>query len=102
VLTKAPQSLPDDFAERRAVLRGKLSSGETRQVAEALRDLAWRRRSEDGLTTTERRLYRKGMNILAGEIAASRGTDLEAVKRRVGNRISEGLTEYRDSDADQL
>ncbi|MBN1979671.1 MAG: hypothetical protein JW918_19930 [Anaerolineae bacterium] len=102
VLAGVPQSLPDDFKTRRAALIGKLSSGKARQVAEVLRDLAWRRRNENGLTTTERRLYRKGMDILAGEIAAAKGIDLEAVRLRVGNRISDDLTEYRDSDEDQL
>jgi RNA polymerase-interacting CarD/CdnL/TRCF family regulator len=91
VLTRAPKSLPDDFTERRAALQDKLGSGEVRQVAEALRDLAWRRQREGGLTTTERRLYRKGMDILAGEIAAAGGRELEAVKLQVRNRISEGF-----------
>jgi RNA polymerase-interacting CarD/CdnL/TRCF family regulator len=98
VLARVPQSLPDDFTVRRAALKDKLGSGEARQVAEALRDMAWRRSREGGLTTTERRLYRKGMNILAGEIAAVRGSDLEAVKLKVGNRISKNLTQYRVSD----
>jgi RNA polymerase-interacting CarD/CdnL/TRCF family regulator len=96
-LDTAPQSLPEDFAARRAALKEKLGSGETRQVAEALRDMAWRRRQE-GLTTTERRLYRRGMNVLAGEIAATRGADLEAVKLQVGSRIHEGLNRHRDDD----
>ena len=102
VLTSPPRSLPGDFAARRAALSDKLSSGETNRVAEALRDLAWRRMKEGHLTTTERRLYRKGMNILAGEIAAAKGVGLGAVKLQVGNWISEGLMQHRDTGVSRL
>ena len=98
VLTGSPQMLPDDFATRRAAIKGKLSSGKIRRVAEALRDLAWRRRQEGSLTTTERRLYRKGMDILAGEIAAAKGVDLEDVKLQVGRQIGEGFNQIQSSD----
>jgi CarD family transcriptional regulator len=100
VLTGSPQLLPDDFATRRAAINDKLSSGKIRRVAEALRDLSWRRRQEGHLTTTERRLYRKGMDTLAGEIAVAKGIDLEAVKLQVGDRISEGFTRHQGSDVD--
>ena len=74
VLTGSPQMLPNDFATRRDAIKDKLSSGKIRQVAEALRDLAWRRRQEGRLTTTERRLYRKGMDVLAGEKLSLKGS----------------------------
>jgi RNA polymerase-interacting CarD/CdnL/TRCF family regulator len=94
VLNAPPRSLPRKYQVRHPLLRDKLHSGDARQVAEALRDLAWRRKKKGHLTAIDRRLYREGVGLLAGEIAAVRDIDLMDAKLRVWKEIRDGLPRH--------
>jgi RNA polymerase-interacting CarD/CdnL/TRCF family regulator len=54
-----------------------LGSGEIVKVAEAVRDLAWRREKRRRFTIRGKRLYDRGMALLAGEVASVQESDLE-------------------------
>jgi CarD family transcriptional regulator len=92
VLCSNPKKLPTDYEARHELLEHKLRSGDLLQVAEATRDLTWRRQEQNGLTWGDRQAYRRGIKLLAGEIAAAQGTgvlDAEAeVRARLWGRLS--------------
>jgi RNA polymerase-interacting CarD/CdnL/TRCF family regulator len=71
------------------------------QVVEAVRDLAWRQHKKNGLTATGKRLYQKGINLLAGEVAAAQGTDLTDGEAQVRNQLWEIMLP-RNADRAQL
>jgi CarD family transcriptional regulator len=91
VLKGEPDALPTDHKKRYEQLRGKLSGGDTYEVAETVRDIAWREVEEGRLTTVDRRLYDEGMNLLAGEVAAVEGIEMSAAEKEIGARLSKGL-----------
>ena len=91
VLRDSPEKLPADYKKRQALLEHRLVSGDLMQVVEAVRDLAWRQHKKNGLTATGRRLYRKGINLLAGEVAAAQGTDLTDGEAQVRNQLWEAM-----------
>ena len=68
--------LPDNHEQRCTLLDEKLSSGDVFAVAEVLRDLAWRREEKRHLTIRGKRLYERGMALLAGEVASVQESDL--------------------------
>ncbi len=91
ILSDDPKILPKNHKRRHKVLREKLQSGDVFEVAEAIRDLAWRRRRRDGLTTRGRRIYRKAMHMLSGEIAAVEDIEVAQAEARVQAVIQKSL-----------
>jgi CarD family transcriptional regulator len=98
VLCSSPKKLPTDYEARHELLEHKLRSGDLFQVAEAMRDLTWRQQEQNGLTWGERQVYRRGIKLLAGEIAAAQGTgvpDAEAeVSVRLWSRLSPKIARW--------
>jgi CarD family transcriptional regulator len=70
VLRGNPKALPSNHEKRCTLLDEKLSSGDVFAIAEVLRDLTWRREEKRHLTIRGRRLYERGMALLAGEVAS--------------------------------
>jgi CarD family transcriptional regulator len=89
VLRANPEKLPDDHKRRYEVLKDKLHAGDVFQVAEVVRDMAWRRKRQGRLTTVGKRIYDEGVTLLAGEIAAVQGVDLDNAEMQVTSRMSE-------------
>lgn len=92
VLHATPRTLPVDHKKRYQFLKDKLHTGDTIQVAEAVRDMAWRQEQEGRLTTVGKRMYEEGMMLLAGEIAAVQGIDLADAKVQIMARLRESLS----------
>jgi CarD family transcriptional regulator len=90
VLRGDPKVLPDDHDGRYELLRHKLHSGDLFQIAEAVRDIAWRQR-EGRLTTRGQRIYKEGMTLLAGEIAIAQGIELTDAEAEVRTELRESL-----------
>jgi RNA polymerase-interacting CarD/CdnL/TRCF family regulator len=97
MLRADPENLPADHKARYELLNEKLHAGDVLQVAEAVRDMAWRRKQEGSLTTQGKRIYEDGMRILSGEIAASQAIDMADAEAQV----SEKLAEVVASDTDE-
>ncbi len=91
VLRAIPRTLPDDHKKRYELLEDKLHTGDVFQVAEVVRDMAWRQQRKGRLTTTGKRRYEEGMRILAGEIAAVQGVDLDDAEAQVSTTLRESL-----------
>ena len=87
-----PQKLPQDHKDRYAVIEEKLQTGDAFEVAEAVRDMAWRRRQEGKLTTRGKRIYEEAMMLLAGEIAAVQEIEVKEAEGQVNERLQERLT----------
>jgi CarD family transcriptional regulator len=92
VLCADPRMLPTNHKRRYELLKDKLRGGDILQVAEVVRDTAWRQEQEGRLTTVGRRLYDKGIILLAGEIAAAQGIDLTAAEVQIRERLRESIS----------
>jgi CarD family transcriptional regulator len=87
VLGTDPEKLPKEHKERYQLLEDKLHAGDVLQVAEAVRDMAWRRHREGRLTTRGKRMYEEGMTLLAGEIAAAKGIGIADAEIQVRDKL---------------
>jgi CarD family transcriptional regulator len=92
VLRADPERLPANHKQRYQLLREKLHAGNVFQVAEVVRDMAWRQEREGRLTTVGRRIYEEGIALLAGEIAATQGVDMADAETQVAARLGESLS----------
>jgi CarD family transcriptional regulator len=95
-LSADARELPKDFKERQAQVHDKLGSGCPIQIAEAVRDLAWRKHIAH-LTKTDKNLLRQGRALLAGELALVMDDSLDDV-----NEVIDGaLTPEEPEESDQ-
>ena len=92
VLRATPKTLPDNHKKRYELLDDKLHAGDVFQVAEVVRDMTWRQQREGSLTTIGKQRYEEGMKILAGEIAAVQGVDLDDAEAQVRAKLMESLS----------
>ena len=92
VLRAAPKTLPANHKKRYELLDDRLHAGDVFQVAEVVRDMAWRQQREGSLTTIGKQRYEEGMKILAGEIAAVQGVDLDDAEAQVRAKLMESLS----------
>ncbi len=90
-LDAEPVELSSNHKSRYKLIREKLDSGTIQDAAEVIRDLSWRRHEEDGLTTPEKKLYRKGIRLLAGELAVAQEIKLGEAERQVEARLQKSF-----------
>jgi len=95
ILRTEPGALPDNHDRRCELLSDKLHGGDVVQIAEVLRDLAWRREEKRHLTIRGKRLYDEGMMFLAGEIASIQDGDLGAAEERISKMLMASLLPER-------
>ena len=91
VLRGDPTMLPKDHKDRYEVIQERLDTGDASEVAEAVRDMAWRRHREGKLTTRGKRIFEEAMMLLAGEIAAVQEIDVEEAEGQVRTQLRERL-----------
>jgi CarD family transcriptional regulator len=91
VLGSKPQSLPSNHKERYKVLEDKLYAGDVFQIAEVVRDMAWRRQMEGSLTTVGKRRYDESVRMLAGELAAVQGIDVSDAEAQILEKVRASL-----------
>lgn len=91
VLRGDPRKLPKDHKDRYALIEEKLHTGDAFEVAEAVRDMAWRRKQEGKLTTRGKRIFDGAMMLLAGEIAAVQDIEVEEAEGQVRAKLQECL-----------
>jgi CarD family transcriptional regulator len=84
--------LPADHKARYELLNGRLRAGDVFQVAEAVRDMAWRQKRAGSLTTQGKRIYEEAMRVLSGEIAASQGMNMADAEAQVRTKLGEILS----------
>ncbi len=91
VLLAAPVNLPDEHKELQQFLQDKLGTGDIFQVAEVVRDMAWRQ-WKTRLGATAKQLYEEGIRLLVGEIAATQGIEFVDAETQVRARLREHLS----------
>lgn len=91
ILRAKPQPLPDEHKERYAVIEGKLQEGDFFQIAEAVRDLAWRREEKNKLTRVGGRLYETGLGFIASELAGVQGSDVDTAEAQIAERLEASI-----------
>jgi CarD family transcriptional regulator len=92
VLLATPNKLPTKHKIRYQLLDDKLHTGDVFQVAEVVRDMAWRRQRKGHLTTTGRRRYQEAIRTLAGEIAAVQDRDVDDAEAQIQAKLVESLS----------
>jgi CarD family transcriptional regulator len=95
VLNAAPQTLPDNYKSRHRLLEEKLDAGNILEIAEAVRDIAWRQH-KSSLTDKGKQIYRRGLMLLAGELAAVQEIGLADAEAQVRAKLRESLFETID------
>jgi RNA polymerase-interacting CarD/CdnL/TRCF family regulator len=86
-----PEPLPQDHKERYAQITPKLHSGDPIQLAEAARDLAWRRWKEGKLTKRGEDLYKEAVKRLAGEVAVIQHKEMQAAQAQISQQLNASL-----------
>ncbi len=82
VLTSKPVTLPKNHRERQDEIAKRIRSGDTVQISEVVRNLAWRDR-EKKLTTADARLFHKAQDFLVGELAMCQGVEIEMALQQI-------------------
>ena len=96
ILASEPEELPQKHKSRYKVCQDKLDTGDARQIAEVVRDLTWRRIQEDRLNVPGRRIFKKAMRLLTGELAVVQGLELAEAEEQ----INEVLKQHRKAAAE--
>jgi RNA polymerase-interacting CarD/CdnL/TRCF family regulator len=91
LLRGKPADLPSKHQERYEVVREKIENGDVLQIAEALRDLRWKAYHVRSLTIEGKRLYEKGMMLLATEVALVQGSDTGTVESQISDVLGENI-----------
>lgn len=96
VLSTKPELLPKNHKERYELVKQKFHSRDILQIAEALRDLAWRRSRKGHLTQRGKRLYEKAMKRLAGEMAVIQDKAASATQARISQRLNASFATFEE------
>ncbi len=94
VLDAPPETLPDQDKARYKLTKDKLQTGNTLEIAEVTRDLAWRQQQRDRLNLPGERLYKKSLKLLASEVATVQGIELATAKLQIKKRLQENFTAH--------
>lgn len=85
-LRGVPSKLSKDYKKRQARIREKLDTGRPIPVAEAIRDLTWRRERRR-LTQKDEALLGRGLEFLATEMAVATDTQIVEAKERIDAQL---------------
>jgi len=91
-LTSPPEELPDQNKTRYKLMKDKLQTGETLEIAKVVRDLAWRRKQKEHLNIPGRKLYKKGLSLLSGEVATAQGIELDTAESQIKAKLRENFS----------
>ncbi|MBN1248759.1 MAG: hypothetical protein JXC32_13955 [Anaerolineae bacterium] len=87
VLSTNPAELPQKHKRRYKVCQDKLDTADTVQIAEVVRDLAWRRYRNEKLNVPGRRIYKKALKLLVGELAVAQDVRLQDAEEQVNQAL---------------
>jgi CarD family transcriptional regulator len=92
ILKDDPNQLPRNYSKRCKLLDEKFASGDTLEIARAVRDLAWRKANERKLTIHGKQLYDRGMTFLAGEVASAQDRDFSDAEVMIMRTLDQDLS----------
>jgi RNA polymerase-interacting CarD/CdnL/TRCF family regulator len=93
IFCAGPATLPSDHNKRYDLLAEKLHNGDILEIAEVLRDLAWRKENRRSLTIRGKRLYDESLELLASELAGAHGSDFEMAEAQISDRLAASLAD---------
>jgi CarD family transcriptional regulator len=91
-LSSVPNSLPSDFKERRRLVETWLATGAPARLADAVRDLAWRRVSKR-LNQADSELFEQAHGRLLAELSLALGHSRAEMDQRIRQALDAGQTE---------
>ena len=89
-LRKQPEDLPANFKERRQYVENMIRSGYPTKIAEAVRELTWRRKDKH-LTKADAELLSQGRELLSTEIALTLDCDVVEAQQRMDMAVAEAI-----------
>lgn len=93
VLSRNPEELASDYRKRHSNIEAKVHSGDPKLVAQALRDLAWRK-AVDKLSMRDEQLKEKAQTLLASIFALQDDLDIDSASRHVSALVSQSIKEH--------
>ena len=90
VLRSLPTQLPNNFKERRRAVEKLIHSGKPLKVAEALRDLSWRRELKP-LNKADSELLTQANGMLVQEMSLATDEDRGDVEKRISEALHESI-----------
>lgn len=98
ILRQIPGKLPDHFKARRKKVEDLINSGYPMKIAEAVRELTWREKS-DRLNKIDTRLLSQGRGMLIEEIALVTDSETLEVQEKVDNALARAIEAKRNGAA---
>jgi CarD family transcriptional regulator len=89
MLNDSPESLPSDFKARRQLLEKWINTGRPVKLAQAVRDLAWRR-TEKRLNKADTELFERAHQRLLQEMSLALGQGIQETEARIMSALAAG------------
>lgn len=89
-LRQLPKKLPKDYKKRRKQVEDKIFSGLPVKIAEAVRELTWRR-SHKNLGVADQRLLDQGRELLIQELALATDTEHTEIQEKIDAALAEAI-----------
>ncbi len=99
-LRSLPGQLPKNFKERRQVVSEMINSGVPKRIAEAVRDLTWRRRAAH-LTKSDSELLGEGRERLIAEMSLSKECNIAEARFELDDALSEAVAAKEEKEQEQ-
>lgn len=93
-LRAIPGQLPKNFKKRRKKVEEMIQSGYPTTIAEAIRELTWRKRDAH-LTKSDTELLSQGRDMLVTEIALATDKELSQVRKEIDQALAEAVQAKR-------
>lgn len=93
VLKKEPHELDSDHRKRQARVSDQIRSGEAQEITEALRDLAWRERT-DSLTERDQKLKSEAEDLIVGELALQPDLNRETAAQQLHEQVTDAMNAH--------
>lgn len=87
ILLAQPEQLPQEHKTRYRECQEKLDTADTRVIAALIRDLAWQQVVAEKLNAPGRRIFKRAMQLLAGELAVTQETSVQAAKDQIRDAL---------------
>jgi len=95
VFAGRPRKLSPRYRKRRADIAKRLRRGSFTEVGRVIRDLAWLD-SRGGLNMNDRRLLKRAKGLLAEELAAAEGVEIDEALSRVESALERRVSRWQD------
>ncbi|MEZ4867768.1 MAG: CarD family transcriptional regulator [Caldilineaceae bacterium] len=90
-LQSLPHELPSDYKKRQKQLEELVFSGYPLKIAQAVRELTWRRQDKKQLSMEDRRLLEQGRELLIEEMSLALHTDAKRTEQVIDEALAVAL-----------